>query len=308
MRCVAFCTNGIGDHLLLLPALRALVKAFPGQVTGAFPPGVAETLFGDVALERTIPLPVWGDPQDRRFDADALAAELGACDLLVCFDRAVSVSHRRLLDVVAPRDSVGFFAGFARVVRFHNDRHAADQAFALVRALDPAAAIEPFVAPAGLHPAVRALVAELLAALGARYRLLVAHADTAPDKMWDAHRFGRFFDALLAERPGFAVALVGPRASAPALGESQPRKLDLTGLPLAVSLALAERADLFVGVDSCVLHAADLAGVPCVGLFGASDPVEWGLRFTERGALLRELPLRELAVERVLGACRAVLD
>jgi ADP-heptose:LPS heptosyltransferase len=137
--------------------------------------------------------------------------------------------------------------------------------------------------------------------------VLVAHADTDPDKMWDALSFGRFFDAFLAERPGFAVALVGLRAGAPALGAPQPRKLDLTGLPLAVSLALAERADLFVGVDSCVLHAADLAGTPCVGLFGASDPVEWGLRFAPRRVLLRELPLRELAVERVLGACRDVL-
>ena len=307
MRCVAFCSNGIGDHLLLLPALRALAAAFPGQVTGVFPTGLAETFFGDVALARTIPLRTWGDPQDRQFDAEGIAAALGPCDLLVCFDRAVSGAHRRLLAALAPRDSVGFFAAFRRVVRFRNDRHAADQAFALVQALDPAAAIEPFVAPAWVEPQARALVEELRARLSARYRLLVAHADTAGDKMWDAGRFGRFFDAFLAEHPGFVVALVGLRVGAPALGGPQPRKFDLTGLPLTVSLALAQQADLFVGIDSCVLHAADLAGVPCVGLFGATDPVEWGLRFTARRALLHELPLRELAVAPVLDACRRVL-
>jgi ADP-heptose:LPS heptosyltransferase len=38
-------------------------------------------------------------------------------------------------------------------------------------------------------------------------------------------------------------------------------------------------ADAFLGVDSCMLHAADLFRVPSVGLFGPTRPSEFGLRF-----------------------------
>jgi ADP-heptose:LPS heptosyltransferase len=140
------------------------------------------------------------------------------------------------------------------------------------------------------------------------YQLLIAHTDTEPEKMWDPPRFGRFFDAFLAERPDFVAAVVGDRTAAAALGAAHPRKFDLTGLPLSVSLALTQSASLFVGVDSCMLHAADLADVPIVALFGPSEPREFGIRFSaRRHALVRALPLSGLEVESVLAASRDVL-
>jgi ADP-heptose:LPS heptosyltransferase len=39
-------------------------------------------------------------------------------------------------------------------------------------------------------------------------------------------------------------------------------------------------ADLFLGVDSLFLHAADLFRVPSVGLFGPTACEEWGFRVT----------------------------
>src|SRR5262249_37867678 len=51
-------------------------------------------------------------------------------------------------------------------------------------------------------------------------------------------------------------------------------------LPLGHALALTATADLFVGVDSCFLHAADLARVPSVGLFFATEPHEFGTQWS----------------------------
>jgi ADP-heptose:LPS heptosyltransferase len=55
--------------------------------------------------------------------------------------------------------------------------------------------------------------------------------------------------------------------------------LSLPGLPLSYAMALVAASDLFLGVDSCMLHAADFHRVPGVGLFGPTSPRRWGFRF-----------------------------
>jgi hypothetical protein len=45
-------------------------------------------------------------------------------------------------------------------------------------------------------------------------------------------------------------------------------------------------ADVFVGVDSCMLHAADLCRVPVVGIFTHRyPPAGYGARFADSGSL-----------------------
>ncbi|GAA5162546.1 putative lipopolysaccharide heptosyltransferase III [Viridibacterium curvum] len=53
--------------------------------------------------------------------------------------------------------------------------------------------------------------------------------------------------------------------------------INLTGeLSLKELAAVAERARLFVGVDSAPMHIAAAVGTPCVALFGPSGDREWG--------------------------------
>lgn len=64
-------------------------------------------------------------------------------------------------------------------------------------------------------------------------------------------------------------------------------------LRLGVALALVSLSDLFLGVDSCMLHMADLCRVPGVGLFGPDSSegarkCRGGLSF--RGASSRHGP------------------
>jgi aryl-alcohol dehydrogenase-like predicted oxidoreductase len=76
-------------------------------------------------------------------------------------------------------------------------------------------------------------------------------------------------------------------------------------LPLDCALALTTVADLFVGVDSCFLHAADLARVAAVGLFFATNPVEFGLRWSARRHVRADEP-SVLEPAEVADALRAV--
>ena len=107
-------------------------------------------------------------------------------------------------------------------------------------------------------------------------------------KQWPAERFAAAAAALAgAGGPleGARIAVLGGpgerAAAAPVLAGLPPgRALDLVGrLHLLDAAALLERARLFVGNDSGLMHLAAAAGAPTLGLFGPSrDEVyaPWG--------------------------------
>jgi ADP-heptose:LPS heptosyltransferase len=72
-------------------------------------------------------------------------------------------------------------------------------------------------------------------------------------------------------------------------------------------MGLVGEADLFVGVDSCMLHVADLFRVPGVGLFGPTRPRQWGFRFGLHRHVVTEGDMSEIREDEVLGALEAVL-
>jgi heptosyltransferase-3 len=63
-------------------------------------------------------------------------------------------------------------------------------------------------------------------------------------------------------------------------------------------------ARVYIGNDSGITHLAAAVGIPTLALFGPTDPKLWGPR-GERVRCMREDPIVELAVERVV---EAVLD
>src|SRR4029077_19855198 len=90
-----------------------------------------------------------------------------------------------------------------------------------------------------------------------------------------------------------------------------PRLLSLDGLPLANALALATLSDMFLGVDSCMLHMADVSRVPGVGLFGPApdDPLgaqEVGFRLADHLHISGEGSMTDVKVPDVLNALERI--
>jgi heptosyltransferase-3 len=111
-------------------------------------------------------------------------------------------------------------------------------------------------------------------------RPVIALAPTANwgPKVWPADRFAAAFRTLAATVVPNAVAVVlgGPgaaeRAMAAPLLEALPGALDLIGaVSLPEAAAVLQRATLFIGNDSGLMHLAAAAGVPTIGLFGPTD-------------------------------------
>lgn len=111
-----------------------------------------------------------------------------------------------------------------------------------------------------------------------------------PGKQWRAERFGELAQRLTAPDgilPAARIAILGgpsEREAALPMIESVPedRRIDLVGgLDLLTAHACLNRASLYVGNDSGLMHIAAAAGCPTLGLFGPSRETHyapWGPR------------------------------
>ncbi len=103
-------------------------------------------------------------------------------------------------------------------------------------------------------------------------------------KTWPLDRYVELIDRLTAQGAalaGWSVAVLGgveDRPAAQQLVQALPGRavLDFTGEPLIPTVALLERADLFVGNDSGLMHMAAAVGCPVVALFGPTDERLYG--------------------------------
>lgn len=102
-----------------------------------------------------------------------------------------------------------------------------------------------------------------------------------PGKSWPADRWAELVETLKAEPrfDGWRFMLVGGPGdhppAAPALAAAGERGIDFVGKgDILASAAAIDRAALFVGNDSGLMHVAAAAGRPTLGLFG---PTEWWL-------------------------------
>jgi heptosyltransferase III len=97
-------------------------------------------------------------------------------------------------------------------------------------------------------------------------------------KVWPADRFAAAFRILAASLAPNAAALVlggtgqEEREMAAPLLAALPGALDLVGtLSLSEAVAVLQRAALFIGNDSGLMHLSAAAGAPTIGLFGPTD-------------------------------------
>jgi ADP-heptose:LPS heptosyltransferase len=294
--------NALGDHLLTLPAIRALASLFPGELAFAGYDGMPQTFFPEVRFRAIVPLPA------ELSSPEVIAAALGRCDLLLCLNRSSSPTVGRLLQILGARESIGFFPEFRTRLPFRNDKHSVDQAFDVARFLDRGLRLADFSGPPVLPAESRTLADSIRSALPRNARLLAVHADTKPDKTWAAASFARLLDLFLARHPDFFALVVGARDVGLKTGPHARRIVSCIGVPLGVSMGLVGAADLFLGVDSSMLHAADLFRVPGVGLFGPrGNPHEFGFRFAPHRHLVAPAAIDAIGVADVLDALEEML-
>jgi ADP-heptose:LPS heptosyltransferase len=284
-----FVTN-IGDAVLTLPTLRALGEMFSAPITLICPKVAFDLCFREVSprfvditglpLTGTPPLP--GRPE-RPFDYEALVSEIGAVDVFIDtlpWSSLASVVIDPLLQRLAPTTSIGFSPDIYDVVVRKQECHSADLTFKLAQLFDPSLRIDSYAQPLPIPPAVQERARSIRAAVPAGAKVLVVHADTNwVEKRWPVTRFIDLLDRFLSRHRDFVAWVVGMGHEELNVGRERDRVFAHLGLPLDLTMGLVATADLFVGIDSSMLHATDLARVPGVGLFGPTRAATWGFRF-----------------------------
>jgi ADP-heptose:LPS heptosyltransferase len=277
---VLFVTAGFGDSLLSIPTVRALASVYPNRLALICRPGARE-LYSGLGLAAVHELDWLRVIAGEEWASEEMRSAFRSCDVLLCLDSYRKPPHDVLFEHVDPLHSVGFFPPFEVVVPAERDKHEADLLFEIPRHLDPSLRSSDFARPPPLEPRHRHWARNLRRAAAApRSRVLVVHADTQEEKMWPRARWAAVLDLFLARHPEFVTFVVGLRSLGLEGIASGRRVVPLCRLGLAHTIAVVGESDLFCGVDSCMLHAADLFGVPGVGLFGPTDCRRYGFRFT----------------------------
>jgi heptosyltransferase-3 len=146
-------------------------------------------------------------------------------------------------------------------------------------------------------------------------RPIIVLAPTAnwPPKVWPADRFAAVFRCLASTLIPHAIPVVlagpGPEEcamAAPVLA-ALPEARNLVGvLALSEAAAVLQRAALFIGNDSGLMHLAAAAGAPTIGLFGPTDAGTYGPSGRAATAVIANT-MAAITVQQVVEACKALI-
>ena len=273
-RVIVIRPGGIGDAVLLAPALAAIRKRYPAADITVLAERRNAAIFGLCpAVDQVL---LYDQPRE------LLTAIRGRFDVVIDTEQ-----WHRLSAVVARLAASPVKIGYgtnerARLlthpVAYSHDDYEALSFFNLLKPLGitaPDSVPVPFLFPANDD---RHRATELLAPMAGREYVVIFPGASIPERRWGAGRFAELARCL--EREGRAVVMVGGREDA-VDGEliAGATGLNLAGrTSLPGTAAVIEGAALLVSGDSGVLHIAAGLGVPTVSLFGPGRQNKWGPR------------------------------
>jgi ADP-heptose:LPS heptosyltransferase len=299
-RPVVFHYNGYGDRLMALPAIRALAEIFPDRLQVICGIDDGDLFYRDIALARIIEIEFsWSD--ERNFDAVAIADYVSDCDLFISLNPWKSTSIDLLLTLLPKVPTMGFGKHFQIDLPCPNGEHYVDIMFRVVRMLCATYEPEDFAIPPARAADETSITTQLRQHLPPECRILAVHTQTLMPKMWPLERFAAVLGQFLDECGDYIAIVLDPQPTALQQLIKHDRVLFFPDRSLATIFALVESADLFLGIDSCLLHAADLAGIPGVALFGDTVPQEFGFRFAPHYHV-SDTVMTEIDIEPVLSA------
>ena len=292
---------------MTLPAIRALTSLFPSRLTLISLPRLHQVFFSDLAFQRVCEVRMTTRGKTRLFNANALRRRIGACDSLISLNPWKSKSLDRLARLLSPALTVGFSSAFEVAFRKRETEHIADAAFRVPAYFDSTLRIEDFAQPFRLPARVGPKIRDYLKAHAPGKRILAVHNETKRGKTWPAKRMNKLAIAFLARHPDFVIFVLDFRKQGIRAPGFEERVLHSPGLPLELAFGVIRESDLFLGVDSVMLHAADLFRVPGVGLFGPTPPARFGFRFALHRHLRNRRGMKYVHEEGVLKALESLL-
>jgi heptosyltransferase-2 len=287
-----FLPNWIGDAVMATPALRAIRRRFASdRIVAIGKPVLAELFAGSDFFDAFVAFKKRAKSNDPAANFWTLRSRLGSrLDLAILFPNSFSVAALSCMTGARRR------VGYARDGRswLLTDRLAAPRAkgkWLPIPAIDYYLGLANAVGAEAHDRAMslavteteRALPDALLSRVGFKSRapLVVINnaAATAPSKVWPDEHAAEFARQIVRERDCRVLFHCGPgerdatNALVERLGDVRIASMGFASdLPIGLTKALIERADLVVSTDSGPRHIAIALKRPTISIFGSTDP------------------------------------
>lgn len=335
---------GIGNLVLMLPALQALHQRFPSArldaITMRANRGFLERTGYFTSIwyldDRSVPgfcwtvlktLPKWRAVRyDAFLDFEQFARTSAILGLLLMIPRRIGFDT----------PGQGRAPAYTDTVPYRNDLHMMDGFYSVIGPLgfERPARVEPVAVPArdeeerGVDRWMRD------AAIRRGERVAVVHPGTSANfvlRRWPEEYYAKLADFLAAE--GYRVVLTGIPAEAGVVARvqqqmTQPAVNAVGRLSLGELLALLKRASLVVSNDTGPVHLAAAQGAPAIGLYGPNIPTLYGPRsqygiafylglpcspcitnFNEKGSdCTNNICMKLMTADQVIGALRKIFE
>jgi lipopolysaccharide heptosyltransferase II len=265
--------GGIGDAVLLLPALRAFQQVFPScsidvlaekrnAAAFGFLPGIRQVFCYEMLSGLT--KAIWGSydmviDTEQWYRLSATVARITNAPIIIGF---ASNERGRLLSHPVPYDM---------------ELYEPLSFFRLLKPLgipEPATVEVPYLT---IEAAAQTQGDRLLAPLAGKSFVAIFPGASTPEKLWSRDKFRQIAQTM--HEKGFAVVIVGGE-DVHSIGADLVQGLDALNLAgaasLAVTAAVMSRAKALICGDTGLLHIAVALDTPTISLFGPSDPHKWG--------------------------------
>lgn len=301
-RPAVFFVAGFGDQVMSLPAMRALSAIFPNGLQLLLGEGMLSFFYRGLPV-RDVTRVWYADFADRRIDVERILPRARSCDFFIGLSPWVSPSVVELAARLGARRTLGHMDGFDDVLPYDSRVHMFDLLFSIPQRLRSDLSLDDFSYPPRFSPAAEAAALRFVREhVPPGHRILFVHPETHTEKMWSQASLSWVLQRFLDMHSDVTVFVASVMWYPLALTRHWDR-IVLVDEHLELVLAALRYADLFLGVDSCFLHAADLYRIAGVGLFGPTAPHRWGFRLSPRGrSVWGDGSMRAIEREAVLEA------
>jgi lipopolysaccharide heptosyltransferase II len=309
--------GGVGDAVLLLPALKNIHKLCPGvridilcekRNHGVF------QLSGDI---------------DRTYLYD------GGWGLIEClrntYDAVIDTEQwHRLSAVISYLTGAPVRAGFntnergelfTHKIPYSHDDYEGKSFFNLIA---PVVGAEPYVGIPDVYLSGEAFIdTESVGIFKTGRTIAIAPGASVRERRWGGENFGLAAKTLFDRGVGLNIMIIGSQADKPdalTIKSHCPEALDLTGgTSLQDTAPLLKSASALICADSGIMHIASAVGTPTVSLFGSGIEKKWAPLGKRHRIINKRLPcspctkfgrtppcdsvacLRQITVEEVVG-------